>query len=430
MRIASGRDQLLFSKEEGFIAETISNGRGRTITIQDSGDVNLDAIRLQHEAHRDGVVTSDNYLETRRAVLAHTEMALRMLDGGLEIMNDMGLARDIFAYLYGDSTMFNAYVDANYDSSGDYWLVRLDNKNGFVTFNVMKDQESDNIYELADRLFGTETDGNTELLKQNFIQNMIAQNNGSDVLAFDKILDLSEYIEINRDYGRMNEVFNNSGVARYLFETLGSDFSTTKFIDKVWGGLITDTAAQAIPSLSNRVIGYNHNLNNDLPGDTAMILDTISIAKQFGFGIDDNIIFNKKHSSTYLSNSFSSFVIETLFHENFHNYQYDAMGSVSFLGRYMFESSLKDNYDSNVNYWKAERMTLDNIIRNPTEKVAFLPINAGEAIPSKISQLMVVPSINNQSLALVRTTLDTRADVFAGHAKFDYYNWFNSQHKR
>ena len=35
-------------------------------------------ILLGHEAHRDGVVTGDNALETRKAVFGHTEMAIRM----------------------------------------------------------------------------------------------------------------------------------------------------------------------------------------------------------------------------------------------------------------------------------------------------------------------------------------------------------------
>jgi hypothetical protein len=87
------------------------------------------AVILGHEAHRDGVVTADNYLETRTATLAHTQMAMRMMFGGEDI-NDANLLRDIAelmtAQALGDMSSFFAYIDANYDSSADYWRLVTD----------------------------------------------------------------------------------------------------------------------------------------------------------------------------------------------------------------------------------------------------------------------------------------------------------------
>jgi murein DD-endopeptidase MepM/ murein hydrolase activator NlpD len=81
---------------------------------------------LGHEAYRDGVVTDDNYLETRTATAAHTEMAIRMIRDGqsLSILND-NLIKDVIAYSQ-NTDAFNAYVDSNYDSSADYWKLMRD----------------------------------------------------------------------------------------------------------------------------------------------------------------------------------------------------------------------------------------------------------------------------------------------------------------
>jgi hypothetical protein len=80
---------------------------------------------LGHEAYRDGYETDDNYIETRKAVLAHTEMAIRMNMGGYSsVINDQ-LMKDIVAYNIGGD-IFNYYVDNNYDSSADYWKLLRD----------------------------------------------------------------------------------------------------------------------------------------------------------------------------------------------------------------------------------------------------------------------------------------------------------------
>ncbi|MBA7550889.1 hypothetical protein ES705_43418 [subsurface metagenome] len=66
---------------------------------------------MQHEAHRDGVVTSDNALETRRAVAAHTAMAMKVArDYGLGvILGNQNLVRDVAAYHGGARSFFQVY---------------------------------------------------------------------------------------------------------------------------------------------------------------------------------------------------------------------------------------------------------------------------------------------------------------------------------
>ena len=84
---------------------------------------------LGHEAYRDGVKGSvvEQKLETYQAVKGHTEMALKMEADGYRGMigSDADLARDVAYYKAGQET-FAAYVGASYDSSADYWKLKLD----------------------------------------------------------------------------------------------------------------------------------------------------------------------------------------------------------------------------------------------------------------------------------------------------------------
>ena len=91
----------------------------------------MGGVVLQHEAHRDGVVADvlDQRLETRDAVQAHTEMALRIAGdyGFAFIENDPDLLRDVvaerIARVVGDD-FFAAYVDQAYQSAqGDFFSI-------------------------------------------------------------------------------------------------------------------------------------------------------------------------------------------------------------------------------------------------------------------------------------------------------------------
>jgi hypothetical protein len=131
-------------------AKTIRDENGKRVVILNGykDDMTVEeqlmlGINLQHEAYRDGYkvgevgadgkgVTKSNMAENRPAVLAHTEMALRMaqdsryanMTRGL-IGGNKNLQRDFGAYITakmkGDDTVFDKYVDGAYDSSEDFW---------------------------------------------------------------------------------------------------------------------------------------------------------------------------------------------------------------------------------------------------------------------------------------------------------------------
>jgi hypothetical protein len=160
MRITSGLDELKFDSKSNRIGHTVlkASGKGRTITIQDSGDVSRNAITLQHEAYRNGIVTNDNYLETRMAVLAHTKMAKKMFDSG-QVLMDTTILNDLVAYSQG-MDYFNAYVDRNYDSSGDYWKLTKNGNLEYDGFATLRDANG-NILK-SYREMGLRTDNSIE----------------------------------------------------------------------------------------------------------------------------------------------------------------------------------------------------------------------------------------------------------------------------
>ncbi|MDR0557338.1 MAG: hypothetical protein LBG43_05650 [Treponema sp.] len=82
-------------------------------------------ILLGHEAYRNGIVDMNNVIETNRAVLGHTEMAIRMLQDGRSFGNDSQIISDINAYFKSrdDPSQFYMYTEDVYDSSADYWKL-------------------------------------------------------------------------------------------------------------------------------------------------------------------------------------------------------------------------------------------------------------------------------------------------------------------
>ena len=120
------------------VAQSINENGQKIIHInssQNEGFIDL-GLTLQHEAHRDGIVSDEQgqYIETVNAVAGHTQMALSMAIDKLytkdmlnHISSDTNLQNDINAYMYaaytGNTGLFTDYVNANYDSSADYWRV-------------------------------------------------------------------------------------------------------------------------------------------------------------------------------------------------------------------------------------------------------------------------------------------------------------------
>jgi hypothetical protein len=158
MRLVSGKDYLGFTDkdfgvdDEGRIklGETVSGGRdgkGRTITITDIGDLDTMSVVLGHEAYRDGKTGADNKQETREAVIMHTLMAAKMRAEGVDFSGSF-VGQDLAVYDYaravGDMSLMDAYADAFYKSEQDYFDFdfngfTFDPFGGFVNFLSQND---------------------------------------------------------------------------------------------------------------------------------------------------------------------------------------------------------------------------------------------------------------------------------------------------
>ena len=150
--ILSGKTKLSLTseKKDGATAQTTTDANGnKTVTLYGiTADMSIEdmfkaGLVLQHEAHRDGLDNGEvgQLKETVEAVLAHSNMAIKILDDELYagallslISQDSNLKKDMeafFAYEKSGSDKdafaeFMSYVDGNYDSSADYWKFTKD----------------------------------------------------------------------------------------------------------------------------------------------------------------------------------------------------------------------------------------------------------------------------------------------------------------
>ncbi len=153
MRLVKDLDQLEFVSKEGkpdnWKAQTTSNGNGgRRIQMLDSGNDNINAIQLGHEAYRDGktLTETEQKAETIAAVLGHAGMAGRMMGyAGNNITGDYALEGLLFNS--GRTDILAAMADMNYDSSADYWRITAD-KTGKIT--KVQDDGDNSILTLVD----------------------------------------------------------------------------------------------------------------------------------------------------------------------------------------------------------------------------------------------------------------------------------------
>jgi hypothetical protein len=149
IRINTGRD-LLRMDRDGTLLQSGTYGyttmrtdaTGRLITIADTGNINSDAVILQHESRRDGYITSGNGAETVNAVSAHTQMADRMLRDGLSLQANPLLIDDLIAYYGtgGGMAAFARYALENYDSGRDYWKLTREGNLEYDGLAALRDE--------------------------------------------------------------------------------------------------------------------------------------------------------------------------------------------------------------------------------------------------------------------------------------------------
>lgn len=160
--IIDGNTILKFDAVGSEVAQSIIENGQKIIHINTSQNENfIDlGLTLQHEAHRDGIVSDENtqIKETINAVLGHTVMAKKMQNDTLYkdmmneiIANNQNLQNDLAVFEYaeqpGNWGIFGRYVNIAYDSSADYWRIIADETGNIVE---VKDDGDDSILTLVD----------------------------------------------------------------------------------------------------------------------------------------------------------------------------------------------------------------------------------------------------------------------------------------
>ena len=190
--ILSGKTSLAVSseKKDGATAQTTTDTNGnKTVTLYGiSSDMSVEemfkaGLVLQHEAHRDGVDNGEvgQLKETVEAVLAHSNMAVKILDDELYagalvslISQNSNLKKDMEAFVAlaqsGEDTSafaeFLTYVDENYDSSADYWRIITDENGRVIDVKDDKDYENLNVYDKDGNLIRTVEKDGTSFVQQ------------------------------------------------------------------------------------------------------------------------------------------------------------------------------------------------------------------------------------------------------------------------
>ena len=244
------------------VAQSITENGQKIIHInssQNEGFIDLGLI-LQHEAHRDGIVSDaqSQFIETANAVAGHTKMALAMANDKLytkdmlnHISSDINLQNDINAYIYaaytGNTGLFTGYVGANYDSSADYWRVL---SNGDLYDDGLDDRVSfedgrDTIYYgkkskqgTLEKFLGLESGtGYMYLLKESGYSytdgkwTINTEKNSNNIISYEKISDLLNEGLATNNYQPQQNIFEKSIV--YIQNVLKTKYGSSTERDKL-----------------------------------------------------------------------------------------------------------------------------------------------------------------------------------------------------
>ena len=236
--IIKGDTILKLDADGSEVAQSINENGQKIIHInssQNEGFIDLGLI-LQHEAHRDGIVSDaqSQFIETANAVAGHTQMALAMAIDKLytkdmlnHISSDTNLQNDINAYMYatytGNAGLFAGYVGANYDTSADYWRVH---ENDSITWdgqlNFYKDDETDkNDAEAGKLLDYRNLDEVIESAKKNGLETVMLGGIEVDV---ERLKEIQKYNDIIIENGKND----NSIAAKELLESGFLSYNTAQ----------------------------------------------------------------------------------------------------------------------------------------------------------------------------------------------------------
>jgi hypothetical protein len=281
--------------------------------------------------------------------------------------------------------------------------------------NVAKDQDSDTLDDLARRLSGTDSGLAYDVYKKLLITN----SNGVDWenLQGGNTIDLTGMIAQTMNFENdATRLFQNSGLPQFLNEKFPQvDFTHVRL--HKWN-LPDEWNSNAWP---NNTIGVGSNNYENWMAT----LNTLSIAREYGFNIDEK--------SMTRGTTFGLFetTIAYILHENYHLVQFEKLGTIPFLLKYIPEYGRGDywNYASDETYFKAKLFSYANVLNDSTGEREFIfnpkVLNPSENIHKGFEEWFTWYdkndlSTNPPTLIKVPTSLDTRADTFGYWGAYDF----------
>jgi hypothetical protein len=280
--ILKGRAEIRTNAEGDFSAETRNIDGKRVINFSgyQSGmsieDQFFLAVILGHEAYRDGFVTDDNYLETRMAVNAHTEMALRMLHDGQNLALNDNLLKDIIAYSLSSNNIdfFNAYVDGNYDSSQDYWKLTREGNLEYDGLATLRDADGNILKSYRD--MGLRSDNSIEYALLWLLN--IKQDDSANVIAVRKMMENSG-LKHSFDTNSENWIWGGEHTAITGFRGPALILGTLNLTEANMGKTIT---VNAIAELFTKIGASGETTNNSINRIYGSAIDFLNYANAGG----------------------------------------------------------------------------------------------------------------------------------------------------
>ena len=309
-------------------AETVTKDGKRTVYLDNyketmSREEKLAmGITLGHEAYRDGLVGSEQqqFMETTRAVIGHTEMALRMqadkrYSESMDsiIAGSAILQKDIAAYKSGDLMTMLSHVAGNYDYSKDYWKLMEDGSLAYDGDGWLKDSNGNQIYDEDGNPMGAlgietglrkilkvgETEARLILRNSHFIADEDSGTPWKNELNEDRRITLNNslYAEKYNEHLFYHNTLNiyNQLVDVGLMDYHSVDYDIEQYSGNDWNGRQPDVkyisykewkANNFISSVSKKMISLKKPVNARISSPYGKRIDPIKGKDSFHTGID------------------------------------------------------------------------------------------------------------------------------------------------
>jgi hypothetical protein len=279
-----------------------------------------------------------------------------LIDGNENLQKDLGAY--MTAKMKGDDSIFNSYVDNNYDSSADYWKVIVKEDGSYK----MEYDNSDDITvtnENGDELASFKYQGGS---KTGFIAETLGldKNTVNEVMGtqYGWTFENNEWVNDGKTDGIIR--FGNEISQRILFpldtnqrsfveDILGQSYKEQAFnYDSVRISYTTAPEKVLRELTNNSTIASTLALYNMKPPDIETLITNTTGDTGHALSLPGGSIYFPVKLYTATDESDKNKTLALLTHEVFHQFQYMNMGAVNGFSQLLGESILRTQYDNHI----------------------------------------------------------------------------------